>query len=103
MSFYREENLPPGSLTDDQPVPKSLLRIVRSNSGKSDKKMKRKQKPSETSHTKEMGIDDSEEQTFSRREGESLNDYLDRIDIESRARLVELSKKSKGTSERRKK
>ncbi len=65
--------------------------------------MKRKQKPSETSHTKEMGIDDSEEQTFSRREGESLNDYLDRIDIESRARLVELSKKSKGTSERRKK
>ena len=66
--------------------------------------MKRRQKPTETSHTKEMGIDAlEEEQTFLRREGESLNDYLDRIDIESRARLVELSKKSKGTSERRKK
>ncbi len=85
-------------------MPKSLLRIVRSSSGKSDKKMKRRQKPTETSHTKEMGIDAlEEEQTFLRREGESLNDYLDRIDIESRARLVELSKKSKGTSERRKK
>ncbi len=65
--------------------------------------MKRRQKPTETSHTKEMGINALEEQTFSRREGESLNDYLDRIDIESRERLVELSKKSKGTSERRKK
>ena len=31
---------------------------------------------------------------FTRKEGESLNCYLDRIDTESRTRLVELSKRA---------
>lgn len=101
----REENLPPTLPTDDQPIPKSLLRIIRSSQPpkKSHPRKLHDQASSSaelTAPPKEHTEDDG---SFSRREGESLTDFLDRIEVESRARLVELSKKSKGTSERRKK
>lgn len=81
-----------------------MLRIVRSTAVALEKK-KTKPKGSLSVEDKEVvgSTAEQDELKFSRKEGESLNDYLDRIDVESRARLVELSKKSRGASERRKK
>lgn len=97
----REENLPPQSQSDDQPVPKSLLRLL--NPKPRMKKIPQKQASSGETKREAVSKSESQEQVYSRREGESLKSYLDRVDAESRARLVVLSKKSKGTSERRKK
>jgi len=89
LFITRLDNLP---ATDDQPVPKSLLRLVNPV-----QKLKKKKPPKTGAEVK------SDELSFSRKTGETLGDYLDRVDIEGREHLVEAAKKSKGTSERRKK
>ena len=45
---------------------------------------------------------EEEELVFKRQKGESLKAYLERIDIESNARIMEAYRKTRGKSERRK-
>lgn len=46
---------------------------------------------------------EKEEPAFKRRKGESLKDFLERIDVEGRARMVESYKANRKMTERRKK
>ena len=46
---------------------------------------------------------EKEKPVFKRRKGESLKDFLERIDVEGRARMVESCKANRKITERRKK
>ena len=132
----RVDNLPPEA-PDDQPVPKTLSRLLKAGKhlSQSDKRRKKKESASDnvdperghlegvkegevtSSKKKLVGkrslkgevdsvsvIDEENDRKplFKRQKGESLKAYLERIDIESNARIMEAYRKSRGKSERRK-
>ena len=110
-------------VNDDQPVPKSLVRLMKraesiktlNNKEKSREEMQEsrgsggesaatRQKPAVVGERKEgRGRDAREEPMFSKRKGESLKSYLERVDVEANARIMETFRKNRKPSERRKK
>lgn len=123
--FHRIDDLPPDA-PDDQPMPKTLSRLLKSSQQitvHSSKALQKKKASScnnfrqeSDSRDKESSRKESEgvsarvgdgqkrdqEPVFKRQRGESLKAYLERIDIESNARLMEAYRKSRGKSDRRK-
>ena len=108
-------------VNDDQPVPKSLVRLMKraesiktlNNKEKSREEMQESrgsggesaatgQKPVVGGERKE-GRGAREEPMFSKRKGESLKSYLERVDVEANARIMETFRKNRKPSERRKK
>ena len=111
---------------DDQPVPKSLVRLMKSaEQAKIDgKRRQRKGKRCESSPDTatalersvfvpgggmtatpggrgEASCNGSEEPMFQRQKGETLKAYFERIDIEANARIMESFRKSRKMSDRR--
>ena len=131
--LHRVDNLPPEA-PDDQPVPKTLSRLLKAGKQLSNNRRKKKsasdsadprrghlegaEEGEETSSKKKLVgkrslkgevdsvsvIDEENDRKplFKRQKGESLKAYLERIDIESNARIMEAYRKSRGKSERRK-
>lgn len=126
--MHRVDDLPPES-PDDQPMPKTLSRLLRSSQQIAEAGKKKKvtsnnggaqgqfEDGGRTSSRKDDGLSKSaddgrrrrsnqdrgeQELTFKRKKGESLKAYLERIDIESNSRMMEAHRKSRVQSERRK-
>lgn len=123
--FTRNDDLPPEA-PDDQPMPKTLSRLLRSGQqitqtsrqrkktnsqehtlspGKESTGLgrKRKKRPVEqTVDAKGGSVKDEREPLFKRERGESLKAYLERIDVESNARIMEAYRRSRKQSNRRK-
>ena len=103
----RLDNLAPDD-EDDQPVPKSVIRLMNSVpckkgskpatgvSNKDSIKVHHSEKPKSAQSL------DKEEPEFQRRKGEGLKEYLDRMDVESNARIMDAFRKSRRVSDRRK-
>ena len=102
---------------DDQPVPKSLVQLMKKV--KEVKKMakKKKKRRGSLSHTAGQGSAEptlseqhnrankqkkEEEPMFLKREEESLRSYLERVDMEANARIMETFRKNRKPSDRRK-
>ena len=134
--FYRIEDLPPDA-PDDQPMPKTLIRLLKSSqqiatlpskplgrnkhSSSNNSQRKRGSKGEQIGKIAARSRGDGDfsrsgmdpvslsqqkrghdSPMFKRQRGESLKAYLERIDIESNARIMEAYRKSRGKSERRK-
>ena len=108
---------------DDQPVPKTLLRLMRRAE---DIEKKNKTKKSESAGTKtdsgsnqpassgdcvtnrrgkrkvEAEGEVRKGPMFSKRKGESLRSYLERVDMEANAKIMETFRKNRKPSDRRK-
>ena len=121
----RNDDLPPEA-PDDQPMPKTLSRLLRSSQQISQTSKPRKRqinslehvsgKESELTGKKKKGAvekaNDSKdgsvregeqrEPVFKRQRGESLKAYLERIDVESNARIMEAYRRNRKQSDRRK-
>lgn len=114
-------DLCPGN--DEQPVPKSLIRLMKR--AESVKKLKNKKRRSDEGMQEAKGSvvetgalehrpgagEGSREREgkeagvgpmFSKRKGESLKSYLERVDMEANARIMETFRKNRKPSERRK-
>ena len=108
-------------VNDDQPVPKSLVRLmkraesikdlnnkksreeVQESRGSGGESAATEQNPVVVGEGKEgSGRDAREEPMFSKRKGESLKSYLERVDVEANARIMETFRKNRKPSERRK-
>ena len=105
---------------DEQPVPKSLVRLMKRAESISNPKNKKKKGEVEES-TGSVGESGASEQDvgegresrgrrgaregpmFSKRNGESLKGYLERVDMESNARIMDTFRKNRKPSDRRKK
>ena len=82
---------------DDQPVPKSLIRLMKSASRHtkhaSKQGVQQKQSTSGRSSVETSTKETDEGVMFKRRRGESLKSYLERIDAESNERIMEAHRK----------
>lgn len=105
---------------DDQPVPKSLIRLMKraediKKTEEETKKRKKKAIAEEPGGGADTPVEDGDlrpkrkekrreekgEPAFTRRKGESLRNYLERIDIETNAKIMETFRKNRKPSERR--
>lgn len=121
-SFTRNDDLPPEA-PDDQPMPKTLSRLLKrgqqiTQTGKQRNKTNSQKythgQESEFSRKKTNGpveqtieakggsAKDKQVPMFKRQRGESLKAYLERIDVESNARVMEAYRRSRKQSDRRK-
>ena len=131
LFFFRNDDLPPEA-PDDQPMPKTLSRLLKSGQpiSQTSKPRRLKQINSQAEHaapgSKESeltrrrrkgqiekvndanggsvakGVERREQPMFKRQKGESLKAYLERIDVESNARIMEAFRRSRKQSDRRK-
>ena len=129
LTLLRNDDLPPET-PDDQPMPKTLSRLLKSGQQISTQASKSKKKPVISSNsqkhisgkesaeygrnkrrgtaTKQMddahdgSVKNERRPMLKRQRGESLKAYLERIDVESNERMMEAFRKSRKQSDRRK-
>lgn len=92
-------NLCPASGDDEQPVPKTLVRLMKRAEALTGKKKAVRAvdvtKPEQAASTQP-------DQSFKRKDGESVKAYLNRIDVESNQHIMNLHKKNRKMREARK-
>ncbi|KAL5473179.1 hypothetical protein EMCRGX_G027628 [Ephydatia muelleri] len=93
-------NLCPASGGDEQPVPKTLVRLMKRAEALTGKK--KAVRAVDVTSKPEQATSTQPDQSFKRKDGESVKAYLNRIDVESNQHIMNLHKKNRKTREARK-